>query len=525
MAKEWNGSVELSEEDEVILSLCKKQKLWGFLRRHRHEILDDEVRDALRAMYADGPSGGRPPEMPERVVLAMLLQVGFGVADHEVPSLTVVDRRWQMVLDCLGATKPVLSQGTVFAFRERARAKGFVRLLLNKTLELARRTKDFDAKRLRALIDSSPLVGAGRVEDTFNLLGRAIAQLLEVVADERELDAEQLANDLDIEVFGASSVKAALDVDWRKPEARDAALMNLIGQFESLRTWLRKNVPKKQREESPISDHLEVVERLIEQDTEPDPTPGAKKKKRRIRDGVSPSRLVSLSDRDMRHGRKSKHKTFNGYKRHVAVDADLPGLICAVEVLPANEQESAALPLLKEQLEADHAIAELHIDRGYLHAPELDEMRTAGVRIVSKPPTPAPSEYFSKDAFDIDFASETVTCPNGITIPLKLGKTSSFPRHQCRGCPIKTQCTESSRRSLSIHAREEWYREMAADLATSDGRAVRRERVSVEHVLARVSALQGNRARFKGLDKNRFDLERVAVLNNCYVVATLPAAA
>lgn len=65
---------------------------------------------------------------------------------------------------------------------------------------------------------------------------------------------------------------------------------------------------------------------------------------------------------------------------------------------------------------------------------------------------------------------------------------------------------------------------MARDLTTKKGRAARRERASVEHTLARVSAIQGNRARFRGLEKNQFDLERTAVLNNCFVLAAQRAA-
>ena len=65
---------------------------------------------------------------------------------------------------------------------------------------------------------------------------------------------------------------------------------------------------------------------------------------------------------------------------------------------------------------------------------------------------------------------------------------------------------------------------MSAELDTADGRALRRERLPVEHTLARVSAIQGNRARFKGVEKNRFDMQRVAVVNNIYVINALQAA-
>lgn len=526
MTDEWKGPVEISPEEGAVLKLCKKQKLWGFLRAHRHEILDSDVRASLAGMYANDPRGGHPPIAPERLALAMLLQVGFGVADHEVPTLTAVDRRWQVVLDCVGATTPAFSQGTVFSFRERARAHGLMSVLLNKTIELARSSKGFDHKRLRAIFDSSPLVGAGRVEDTFNLLGHAISQLLETAAAEGSFDAAEVASELEVSVFGASSVKAVLDVDWREPSARAKALRTLLEQFERLQKWLRTRFDDLALQRPPLSERIETVERIIEQDTEPDPDHPGNGSARRIRQGVTKDRLISLSDRDQRHGRKSSTKAFNGYKRHVAVDADVPGLIHAALVQPANQREHDAAGPLMDALESNGTtIVELHHDRGYLPAEEIVAKHDSGVKVVSKPPTLVRGEYFAKDDFDIDFEQETVTCPAAVVIPLRLGKTIAFPIAKCRECDIRSRCTKSRQRQLSIHPQERWYREMASDLDTSAGRAARRERVAVEHALARVSAIQSNRARYRGLAKNQFDLERTAVVNNCYVLDGLFRAA
>jgi hypothetical protein len=416
--------------------------------------------------------------------------------------------------------EPVLSQGTVFDFRERAREAGLMTLLLNKTVELARTSKGFDHKRLRAIFDSSPLVGAGRVEDTFNLLGHAISQLLEAAAAEGSFDAAEVANELEVSVFGASSVKAVLDVDWREPRARTTALRTLLEQFERLRDWLRSRFDEFALQRPPLSERIETVERIIQQDTEPDPDPrGASV---RLREGTATDRLISLSDRDQRHGRKSSTKAFNGYKRHVAVDADVPGLIHAAVVQPANKREhDAAGPLMNAIKENGCSLHELHIDRGYLPAEEVVAKHASGVKVVSKPPTVVRNEYFAKDEFDIDFEQETVTCPAGGVISLRLGKKISFPLAVCRPCEIRDRCTKRERRQLAIHPQERWYRKMAEELATEDGRAARRERVAVEHALARVSAIQGNRARYRGLQKNQFDLERTAVVNNCYVLDAL----
>ena len=62
---------------------------------------------------------------------------------------------------------------------------------------------------------------------------------------------------------------------------------------------------------------------------------------------------------------------------------------------------------------------------------------------------------------------------------------------------------------------------MAAELSTPQGRAKRRERVTVEHDLARIGAIQGTRARYRGLDKNQFHTECCAVVANLHVLDRL----
>ncbi len=530
MSTSWNPPQELSPEETRVLQLCKKQKMWGFLRRYRHLLIDDSIRAELSAIFR--PSGRGPePVTPERLALAMLLQVAFGVADHEVPTLTVVDRRWQMVLDCLGTAEPSFSQGTVFNFRERIQRHGVMRRLLDRTIELARETKGLDHKRIRALIDSSPLLGIGRVEDTFNLLGRAIAQLVEVAAQQGNHDIEAVINELDLSIMTSSSVKAALDVDWRQPQARSTALMELLAQFERVQQWLRRQFDEADLSTPPLSEHIETVTRIIEQDTEPDsdcpsglPEDTGQEcgpQARRIRQGAKPGRIISLSDQDMRHGRKSQSKGLAGYKRHVVTDADVQGLICDVELTPANQTEhEAAAPLLERLEERGFEVSELHIDRGYLPSKAVLERQSSGMKVISKPPSPRSCERFNKHDFDVDFESQTVTCPAGKQAPLRNSKTVSFSQSDCRCCELQCDCLSSKakRRQIVLHSQERWYRQMAQELSTADGRAKRRERIPVEHTLARVGQIQGRKARFRGREKNQFDLERIAVVNNCYVL-------
>ena len=66
----------------------------------------------------------------------------------------------------------------------------------------------------------------------------------------------------------------------------------------------------------------------------------------------------------MRHGRKSKSKRFNGFKRHIAADVDR-GLILACAITPANRPEDEAMPFLTVDLERQGLVVDyLLIERG-----------------------------------------------------------------------------------------------------------------------------------------------------------------
>ena len=93
-----------------------------------------------------------------------------------------MDLRWQLVLDCLGCTTPPFSKGTFVTSRNALLPYHLDRRLLERTLEIAQQTGAFNPRALRGALDSSPLGGAGRVEDTYNLLGHAMRKTVDVLA-------------------------------------------------------------------------------------------------------------------------------------------------------------------------------------------------------------------------------------------------------------------------------------------------------------------------------------------------------
>jgi hypothetical protein len=108
-------------------------------------------------------------------------------------------------------------------------------------------------------------------------------------------------------------------------------------------------------------------------------------------------------------------------------------------------------------------------------------------------------------------------------MPFTLGGEVQFPAAACRACPLRERCTSSPRgRSVQVHPDERLLVELRAAQQTTTGRARLHERVAVEHALAQGGRWQSDRARYLGVRKNLFDLRRVAVVHNLYVIARHP---
>src|SRR5437867_311896 len=167
----WKPPVAPTRQEQFLLKrLDRVRKLLGFLRVHRHELFDDAFQDELASMYRT-TGAGKDALPPAMMAMAMLVQGYLGISDAEMIELTVIDLRVQLVLGCLGAEEPPFSQGALQEFRERLIAADLDRRVLERTVDLAKRTKAFDhrklPKTLRVAIDSSPLgrgTGRGHVQ-------------------------------------------------------------------------------------------------------------------------------------------------------------------------------------------------------------------------------------------------------------------------------------------------------------------------------------------------------------------------
>ncbi len=521
----WQPPVDLSPPEQAVARRVRRAKLFVFLRIHRHTICDAAFQEELATLYEERAKG-QPPVPPALLALATILQAYTGASDAEAVEAAVMDRRWQLVLDCLDCTDAPYSVGTLVAFRERLIAADLDRRLVERTVEVAAQAKGFGHTALRVALDSSPLWGAGRVEDTDNVVGHALRKAVGVLARQQGRELAEVAAEAGVHapIVAGTSLKAALDLDWDDPAARGEALGIVLAALADSEAHVAAQPEGSAR--ATAQESVAVARQVAAQDVEERTgTPRSGRRGERtatLRRGVAPDRRISVEDPDMRHGRKSRTHLIDGYKRHVLRDLDQE-VVRAVGVTRANVPEAAVTAAIAADVAAQKAtLAEIHIDRAYLSS-RLVRERGLEVTIYCKAWPVRQGARFAKTAFHLDWDRAVLTCPQGEEMPFVPGGIVHFPTAACAACPVRAHCTASPHgRSVSIHRDEHLLEELRERQQTATGRAALRERVQAEHSLAHIGAWQGDRARYIGQRKNLFDTRRMAVVHNLHVVQRLP---
>lgn len=256
----------------------------------------------------------------------------------------------------------------------------------------------------------------------------------------------------------------------------------------------------------------------------------------RIARKVAPDRVISTVDPEARHGHKTNHRGFDGYKGHVAVDPDVE-IITATEVTAANTGDAGPAAELIAELtdratEPDDNDAAVYGDCAYGAGEVLTRLHAAGIEAKTKVQPPvAPIGNFTKDRFAIDLQRQQVTCPNGVTTPIR--PVRSHARHAgkadfaaaCTTCPLRAQCTDSKTgRSITIGHHEAHLtaaRTRQQDPAwQADYRATRpKVERKIAHLMRRRHG--GRRARMRGQARIAADFKLLAAAVNLARLAAI----
>ena len=137
----WNPPIELSSSEQQVAKRIRKAKLFLLLREIRHELFDEKFQEELASIFKDS-SAGKCPVPPAQLALAIILQAYTGVSDDELIEALIMDRRWQLALDCLDCEQAPFGKGTLVRFRAALIACEGDRHLVERTVVLVEKKGD-----------------------------------------------------------------------------------------------------------------------------------------------------------------------------------------------------------------------------------------------------------------------------------------------------------------------------------------------------------------------------------------------
>ena len=481
--------------------LVTKGSFYERLADHGHEIVADED---FAHLYAQGK--GRPSVPPSVMVRAMLCATHDRTSDAETSRRTRVDSDWKAAMgvddffEGIGAT-------TFSLMRARMVAHDADGALFEKTLRRAVDAGIFKGP-LTAIIDSSPVHGAGAVASTYELVRKLTGRLARALGE--HLDAAVAAR-------VAALAAAKPDIDWADPAERKAHLAELVDLAASVLGTAAAD--SELMADPEVAEAAGLVSQVVLQDVEQGEHGPA------VRQGVAPDRVVSHSDPEMRHGRKSASRRFDGHKLDVMVD-EASEVVLGVDVRAGNAGDGeGAAPLLAHVTATERIeVTMLLADMAYSDGDVREAVEAQGTELVAKVPPLTNSGRFPKTDFRIDLDAGTVTCPAGQTTsdarPAKdhKGRPATmfhFDAKVCATCPLRERCTAGKGgRTIMVgrhHRRIQAARAAQQQLAT---KALLRRRAKVERKIDHLQDLGMRKARYRGRRKTRLQALLAATVAN-----------
>jgi transposase len=522
----------LFEADHLYLDFVGRDSFYGFLAAQRGRMFHDEEFAELYVV-----DNGCPSVPPSLLATALLLQTYDRVSDEEAKARADFDLRWKVALGIELDQRP-FAKSTLQLFRSQLILHKSVREVLNKSLAFARQTGYLKHRKIKAALDTSHILGRGAVKDTYNLLGDGIVKLVRMLAQLQGGSPEEWAQAHDLSrYFASSSLKGEAEIDWEEPKARERFLTSIVADADRLLEITRESLSSYAAdsvERQRLTEAAELLSQLLLQDVQRQPATGEAS----IKEGVAQDRVISVHDPEMRHGRKSKAKRFDGHKGAIAVDPESQ-LITAADVLAGNAPDNEKALSLVEQSEQNTGLAveETMADCAFGDGATRQEFVDAGRKLVAKVPYRVNSTQIPKESFMIDLEARACTCPAGqrcqTLVPIgrrkdRKGESQEwlgFKFHPtvCASCSLRERCVKAGPgkgRTVSLHPQEVLLQE-ARLLQRSEAFApYRKWRQVAEHRIARLMQLGMRQARYFGRAKTLFQLLMVATVANLTLVAT-----
>jgi transposase len=530
-------------------ALIAPDSFYARLADVRDVLVDDEV---YRPLYKDSAKG-RPSLPPSLVVLTMLLQYHDDCSDRETEAQVRFDLRWKHALG-LGLEDQGFDATVLSVFRRKLLQHGLTRVLFDRLISAAQEA-GLLTKTADQVIDSSHILGAAGVRDTYTLIRGGIRKLLRALGYTPGRHQE-LGERLDWYLDPEAPEKPELD--WSDAAERAEHLRQLV---EDAREALRLVPTDEQR--AAVQEAAALLTKIVADDVEEGPPSGPKRRGRpptneepvppvvdgeaetpveepgpRLRQGVARDRVLSVVDPAMRYGHKSQRQHWPGYKMQVSEE---PGseLITHVEVRPANEYDGEPVVGFMARQEAQVGLRPdtLLCDGAYGTADARAALGERGIEVVAKLRPITDTKHLGKDQFTIDLAANdgqgSVTCPAGrTTTDFRMARDNKdravrlfrFPAETCATCSLRDRCLggpggraehpvrKPPGRQVQLHVHEDVLQAARAAQKTPEQRQALRNRLrpraKIERKISELCQRHGLRhGRYRGQQKT--DLQAV----------------
>ena len=457
--------------------------------------------DDLAMMYC--PDNGRPSNPPSLMSGVTLLQFHDDVSDAEAVARTMFDQRWKVALnlplDFAGFDPSSLSN-----FRSRLVEHGQERYAFSHLIAVGREA-GFIPDRVTLLTDTTNVKGAGAVQDTYTLLRKGIRKLLKVagfhVPGKRQGFSPRTRTL--VERYVDQDRKA--DIDWADPQQRLRQLQVLV---EDVETTLELAAEQSDNDEVRYLGWL--LTKILGDDIVTD-----EEGQSQIGQGTAPDRIISLTEPEMRHGRKSKAHRFDGFKVVVSSEQSSELILDIADVTASGSDGAHLMPTIERtEVEAEVTVERAIGDGAYGSGKNRAACaeRDGSIDLVSPLAKPSDPEVH-KSAFQIDLEARTATCPQEHTVTGKPGPKQdglptwlfTFPRATCEACPLFERCVRSKKHGRSVRAGpyEAYLQEARARQQTEEFDAVYRRRPAVERKIGELAMRGLRNTRYVGESKRQ----------------------
>jgi len=468
---------QVSREDAQLFDTLVPFDHWT--RRAEKHIDFVALRETLERLFSDE---GRPAIEPVLFIKLELIMYHDNLSDSQVFKRAGTDLAYRRFLG-LGRHDYLPDVSTLGRFRARLGADGHQDLFHG----LLAQARDYGLVKDRLRIkDATHVIADIAIPAGLQLVAQARNKLLTAA---EPFDGERVAGErVQIETI-------RLTTDGKGNEDR---LLARIAHLRDILAWVQDIVEPHDADDNPTWQSLvaaaDVAVKVLAGHDHPD----------------APGKIRSTTDPDARRG---KHGDFyDGYMVDVLIDADSE-LFTAINVMPANGNESADALLLMEQEQSAHGndIEQLSIDGAGYDGPvirELESEQGSNVKVFVPPKASPTGGQFSAEQFELSEDGSHVTCPAGEQSQYKQRDESRhttayrFNTKACHSCPLMNQCIDAKQkygRSVRKNDYELEYEMVRERAQTQEYAEVKREHPKVERRLGElINRHGGRRARYRG---------------------------